>query len=1075
MAALPSPVASFRALPKSARIGILAGAAAIFLVAPPFSTVRIATLLSLGNVGAFAILAVGIVMIYRASKVLNLAHGAMVMFPPYVVLILNQGGSGLPARVWACSIPATAVGVGLAAILQRLPGPFQHRRWLRSLIGAIATAGALVLLVKAAGAGMPLVPALIIGIVAGGALGYLVERVFVRTLRGAGPTAQTVGTVAALGVVVAVSAHAKVFGTAGAPGVRVFPEGSIPVGASSIRYGEIGLFVLGLAITFGLVTILLKTDLGLVMRGTAENRRAASLMGVDPDRITALTWVLGGVLAAVSGILLGGITTLSPYVTSLQALPAFVAALLGGMASLPGAVAGAAIVGVSFAVIPSIGGLAGIAGLEQLLLALAAVGAMVSRGQRIVGGDVRSESIAAAGTRTAAQGLGGLERTRRPLMLIGFALFAALPFTPIGTFAAMQTANRAAAYSLIAVSIVILIGWVGQISLGHAAIVGISAYTTGWLTKGMGIPFPLYLPLAGLVGAGIAAMLGLVSVRVRGLFLAVATLIFSWMGSEFLFRQQWFIKHAQVDSPNIGREGTFPHFDLSQPTTLYFIAWAVVALGILAAANLRDSKTGRAFFAVQGSELAASSLGVNVARYKVIAFAVSGFLAAIAGSLRQTDLGIADPDSFNFSWSLIYVSFAVVGGLRSLPGAVGAGVVFALLDFLFLKITFLSGYLEVVSAALLTIVLLAYPGGLAGLGAQIAHFLGRRRRLVSTLGWIDRKMDVLVADLGWAKRRSAQKLRERLDAPALEELGLTSMPEYSSGGAPKLSQGDVDVMPEPAAAVAGAPLPPRREDRRIIVRSEHVTVRFGGLTAVNDVSMEVREGEIVGLIGPNGAGKTVSFNSIAGIVIPTEGTVTLYGKDVTNEPVHERARLGIARTFQVLQLFPALTVFDNLMVATHLQNDTGLFAHATATPAAVAAENTARARVDEVVALLGLHEVIDKTPGDLPFGTLRLIEVARALVTNLKFIMLDEAFSGLDEAETEALLQSLLKVRALGITILLIEHDVKLVMSVSDYVYVLDRGTLIAEGSPQVVQRDPAVIAAYLGKAAEDEPVGAGV
>jgi branched-chain amino acid transport system permease protein len=284
-------------------------------------------LLSLPNIGAYAIFAIGIVVIFRASKVLNVAHGAMAMVPAYLVATMNK-------------------------------------------------------------AGVPILVAFVLGIVAGGVLGLAVERLFVRPLRTVSVTAQTVGTVAALGLMVALAG--KIWGTGTERAPHVFPEHVLKVGSSSLRTGQLGLFVVMLVVAGGLTALLQFTDIGLAMRGAADSRRAASLMGVDPDIAISGAWILGGATAAVAGILLAAVTNLNPLTLSLQAIPAFVAALIGGLGSLYGAVIGAAIVGGTTGLVPAIVMLQRVQGMQQLLLGLVALFVMALRGERYVATDVRN-------------------------------------------------------------------------------------------------------------------------------------------------------------------------------------------------------------------------------------------------------------------------------------------------------------------------------------------------------------------------------------------------------------------------------------------------------------------------------------------------------------------------------------------------------------------------------------------------------------------------------------------------------------------------------------------------------------
>ena len=1004
-------------------------------------------LLSIPLIGAYVIFALGIVVIFRASRVLNLAHGAMAAAPAYVYYQLSTRWHVLP------------------------------------------------------------VVALVLAVASGGALGYVVERVFVRPLRKVSPTAQTVGTVAAFGLIVAVLA--KVFGTLALQPVPIFPDTPVPVGSAILRGSAIGLFAVGILVAAGLYALFRFTDIGLAMRAAADNRRAASLMGVDPQRTTSMAWILGGGMAALAGVLLACATNLEPYTLSLESLPAFVTVLIGGLESLLGVIVGGFIVGAVIGLVPILPGIGRSPGAPQLMLMLLAFVVMVLRGQRFATSDVRAEAVSAD---TATSG-GGRRPSpmwrlwRADLLALGIALALAFPMLPGISTNYIGDANVALEYALAGISLVLLTGLVGQISLAQASFVGLGAFFTGLLIDKGHVPFPANTPLAAAASGLCAVLLGMVALRVRGLYLAVATLIFAWMCDAYLFQQKWLVGLGGSTSfsvPTVGTAGPegggFPFFDFSNGRTFYYVALAAVAASVMVVSLIRRSKTGRAFFAVRGSEVAAASLGINVTRYKLLAFGLSGLLAGIAGNLFAANSGAVDSREFTFTVSLFFLSIAVVGGMASSGGAIVAGVIFAALDEVFFQVDALAGFLDIVSAGLLIVVLLAYPSGIAGLAVALARrgtdlLLDLRQRMAENGGHVAKVFGALAAGgrraggvlapflvrtpglraVAPAPDVSDESPRQRLSI-LFDDEDVSSKPEMhvmnteaANGATPKAPVTALDRLTDLMVRARGqvVELPAGREDREVVLAGQHVSMRFGGLLAVDDVSLDVRRGEIVGLIGPNGAGKTTTFNCISGLLVPTSGRVELFGHDVTSVPVHERARLGLARTFQVIQLFPQLTVFDNLLVATHTSNPTGVLAHLAVTRRALLAERSARDWVRQVIALMGLEEVADRPVSGLPFGVLRMVELARALVSGGRLIMLDEPASGLDNTETQHLADLLVSLRAgLGLTLLLIEHDVKMVTSVSDYMYVLDRGRLLAEGTPREVQQNRDVIAAYLGEPA---------
>ncbi len=643
---------------------------------------------------------------------------------------------------------------------------------------------------------------------------------------------------------------------------------------------------------------------------------------------------------------------------------------------------------------------------------------------------------------------------QRSLGLLLLAVLLLLFPLVVDDDAMVDSAANALSYATLALGLNIVVGFAGLLDLGYAAFFAIGAYYYGIFTSFQVMPhwseawaplavlglvekmnqggpdlvhftlsFWLALPTAALVSALFGVLFGAPTLRLRGDYLAIVTLGFGEIVP---------IVARNVDSVTNGAAGLN---GVQAPRLLgynfgvdampyYYVGLGLVALLIFVSTRLRDSRVGRAWMAIREDETAAGAMGVNPVRFKLLAFAIGAAFAGMTGVFFVAKLQTATPEMFNFNVSSMLLVMVVLGGMGSVWGVVLGAVLLQLMQTVFLpQVTNWAHLLgdATGSRALQNLDLVQWTQLFFGL-ILIGMMLYRRQGLIPAT----RK----VAPLAFAAQHA----------------------EVVRGGFQH-----TDRIPRWDGADGKAGLEVRG-----------LTVRFGGLVALDGIDLTVPAGGVVAVIGPNGSGKSTLFNVITGLVPAAEGSIAFRGEELTGLPPHEILRRGVARTFQNIRLFPTLSVLENVLIGRHARLRSGAVMSVLHTPANRREEAGARTSALDLIAMFGnrLTPRIAQAVGGLSYANRRRVEIARALASRPHILLLDEPTAGMNPAETLELAEQIKSLHDMGLTILIIEHKLDVVTALADTVVVLDHGVKIAEGRPEEVRRDEQVLTAYLGRAA---------
>lgn len=896
---------------------------------------------------AYAILAAGIVLVYRATKVINLAHGE--------------------------------IGAFGALLLAKMVMDWHWNFWLA--LGA--------------------------SLVCGAAIGAAVELGVIRKLA---KSPRLIVLVATLGV-----GQLVFLGRVLLPPVESY--GSYPspldreVEVAGIILSSPHFMMLAFvpAVIVGLSLFLTRTPFGVAVRASADNSDRAKLAGVPVKRVSTTVWAISGALAVLTVALLNPVVGAVPAIPSASVGPgllvhALAAALVGGLVSLPRAMAGGIGIGLVEVVMLANDAPPGSTDLALFLAILLMT--LLRRPDVDAGGDGLGVSVKTPPVPDVLRQVWWVRRSGLITAVVAVLVAICLPLV-LTSSANQYMLTRVLVFALIGLSATVLAGWAGQLTLGQFGFVGIGALVATQLAS-HGVGFFAVLAQAAVAGGLAAVVVGLPALRVKGPFLAVTTLAFAVACQSWLFGQDIFGEGPVYAFPALEILG---RFDLSSQRTLYFVTLTVLVVSAAIVGRLRRTGVGVSMVAVRDNERAASSFAVSPVAAKLSAFVFAGSLAGMAGALYAAAAGqfsltsVTSPPIFGPEQSIFLISMVVIGGLGRVWGSIlGAAYLIGVPAFLG----------DSVSVSLAT----------SGVG-------------------------VLVLVLFWPGGLTQLVLRARaalLDQVARGREPVAAAPRPAITALPRLEPPTVLDPTAPAIEVSG------------------VNVAFGGRIALQDASLRVERGEVVGVIGSNGAGKSTLMNVVSGFVRPRSGSVRLGGLDVTSFAPYQRAALGMGRVFQDARLFGDLTVHETIRVALEAQERSEFVPSLLALPPSASSERRKITDADSYIDFIGLGRYAHTLTSELSTGTRRIVEMCCLLAQGANVLLLDEPTGGVAQKDSEAFGPLIKSIQAeLAATVVVIEHDMPLAMSISDRMYCYSAGQVLAEGTPDVVRNMPEVIAAYLG------------